>query len=302
MLDPADSGVYPEKKKGRIELANTRVSEGNSGTENTAVFTATRSGDTSKSETFTVKYGSNQDTAKVGKDYQAGQGTITFQPGESSLTITVPIIGNRRIQPDRNFTLTLEKQETENNATPSENNATPNPQNSSTDEDCPTVGTGTIIDDDKGKNGKTYNDPRIVTIDKQYHDFQAAGEFTLIESTTGDLKIQVRQQPVGNNPRSNVSDNTAVATVLSGKRIGIYKDEGLLIDGQPTQIANDDSLVIGDGEIYRENSTYTLVYPTGDQFVATVGSLVNIEVFSKMNAKAKSKDYSATSTKTPKMT
>ncbi|MCC3498852.1 MAG: FG-GAP repeat protein [Microcoleus sp. PH2017_15_JOR_U_A] len=276
-----DSGVYPEKKNGLIELANTSVTEGDAGIENTAVFTATRSGDTSKLETFTVKYGSNQDTAKVGKDYQAGQGTVTFQPGESSLTITVPIIGNRRIQPDRNFTLTLEKPDTENNTTPSENNTTPAPQNSSTDEDCPAVGTGTIIDDDKGKNGKTYNDPRIVTIDKQYHDFQAAGEFTLIESTTGDLKIQVRQQPVGNNPRSNVSDNTAVATVLAGKRIGIYKDQGLLIDGQPTQIANDDSLAIGDGRIYLEGSTYTIVYPNGDQIVAKVAGTtrVNVEVF-----------------------
>ncbi|MEG4172870.1 MULTISPECIES: VWD domain-containing protein [unclassified Microcoleus] len=295
-----DSGVYPEKKKGQIELANTSVTEGNSGTANTAVWTATRSGDTSKSETFTVKYGSNQDTAKVGKDYQAGQGTVTFQPGESSLTIRVPIIGNRRIQPDRTFTLTLEKPDTENNTTPSENNATPAPQNSSTNEDCSTVGTGTIIDDDKGKNGQTYNDPRIVTIDKQYHDFQAAGEFTLIESTTGDLKIQVRQQPVGNNPRSNVSDNTAVATVLAGKRIGIYKDQGLLIDGQPTQIANDDSIAIGEGRIYREGNTYTVVYPTGDQLVAKVGSRVNVEVYLTDDREGKVKGLLGNFNKNPK--
>lgn len=126
----------------------------------------------------------------------------------------------------------------------------------------------------------TYNDPRIVTFDKQYHDFQAAGEFTLIESTSGDLKIQVRQQPVGNDPRNNVSDNTAVSTIIGGKRIGIYLDRGLVVDGVPTEIPDLDSLAVGDGRIYREGKTYTIVYPTGDQLVAKVGtSRVNINVF-----------------------
>ncbi len=37
-------------------------------------------------------------------------------------------------------------------------------------------------------SASTFNDPRIVTFDKQYHDFQAAGEFTLIESTSGDRR------------------------------------------------------------------------------------------------------------------
>ncbi|CAD5914817.1 RHS repeat-associated core domain-containing protein [Planktothrix agardhii] len=129
-------------------------------------------------------------------------------------------------------------------------------------------------------SASTYNDPRIVTFDKQYHDFQAAGEFTLIESTSGDLKIQVRQQPVDNNPRNNVSDNTAVSTIIGGKRIGIYLDRGLVVDGVPTEIPDLDSLAVGDGRIYREGKTYTIVYPTGDQLVAKVGtSRVNIDVF-----------------------
>ncbi|MEG4344248.1 RHS repeat-associated core domain-containing protein [Microcoleus sp. A003_D6] len=129
-------------------------------------------------------------------------------------------------------------------------------------------------------SASTYNDPRIVTFDKQYHDFQAAGEFTLIESTSGDLKIQVRQQPVGNDPRNNVSDNTAVSTIIGGKRIGIYLDRGLVVDGVPTEIPDLDSLAVGDGRIYREGKTYTVVYPTGDQLVAKVStSRVNIDVF-----------------------
>jgi RHS repeat-associated protein len=128
-------------------------------------------------------------------------------------------------------------------------------------------------------SARTFNDPRIVTFDKQYHDFQAAGEFTLIESKTGDLKIQVRQQPVGNNPRSNVSENTAVSTIIGGKRIGIYLDQGLFVDGVPTEIPDLDSLAVGDGRIYREGKTYTIVYPTGDQLVATSRGRLNIDVY-----------------------
>lgn len=234
-----------------------------------ARFVVTRSGDTSNTETLIVEYGSEGDTADSG-DYSSGNSTITFQPGEAIASIDVPISDDAKPEETESFTIKLKKSDGTSFAT--------------NDVVSEIKGIGTIIDDDGKPNppqngGKTYNDPRIITIDKQYHDFQAAGEFTLIESTTGDLKIQVRQQPINNNPRSNVSDNTAVATVLGGKRIGIYKDRGLLIDGQPTQIANDDALAIGDGRIYREGSQYTIVYPTGDQLVASVGGRVNVEVF-----------------------
>lgn len=216
---------------------------------------------------------------------------LPFQQGQVSADITIPVIGDTKKESTETFTVTVKDPSGKLFA------------------DCKDTdsaeATGIIIDDDqkpeKPKNGgKTFNDPRIVTIDKQYHDFQAAGEFTLIESTTGDLKIQVRQQPIGNNPRSNVSDNTAVATVLGGKRIGIYKDQGLLIDGQPTQIANDDALAIGEGRIYREGNTYTVVYPTGDQLVAKVGSRVNVEVYLKDEREGKVKGLLGNFNKNPK--
>ena len=240
-----------------VSVSDASVQEGDSGTKD-MVFPVTLR-DT-PNEAVTLSYSSPK-----------GSGSVTIAAGQTSGEIKIPVTGDETVEPDETFTLTVKD------------------QNGKLFADCEGTdssdATGTIIDDDDGKpeppknGGKTYNDPRIITIDKQYHDFQAAGEFTLIESTTGDLKIQVRQQPINNNPRSNVSDNTAVATVLGGKRIGIYKDQGLLIDGQPTQIANDDALAIGDGRIYLEGSKYTIVYPTGDQLVASVGSRVNVEVF-----------------------
>ncbi|MGL5064360.1 MAG: VWD domain-containing protein, partial [Microcoleus sp.] len=240
-----------------VSVADANVTEGNSGTKD-MVFPVTLR-DPAK-EAITLSYNSPK-----------GSGTVTIAAGQTRGEIKIPVIGDIIPEPDEAFTLTVTDRDGKFAA------------------DCPIKdpfeATGIIIDDDRkpdppNNGGKTYNDPRIVTVDKQYHDFQAAGEFTLIESTTGDLKIQVRQQPIDNNPRSNVSDNTAVATILAGKRIGIYKDRGLLIDGQQIQMASNDALAIGDGRIYREGNTYTIVYPTGDQLVANnAGSRINVNVF-----------------------
>ncbi|MEG4012330.1 MULTISPECIES: VWD domain-containing protein [unclassified Microcoleus] len=260
-----------------VSVSDASIDEGDSGTKD-MVFPVTLRD--VQNEAVTLSYSSPK-----------GSGSVTIAAGQTSGEIKIPVTGDTTPEDNETFTLTVKDQAGKLFA------------------DCKgtdsSEATGTIIDDDqkpeKPKNGgKTYNDPRIVTIDKQYHDFQAAGEFTLIESTTGDLKIQVRQQPINNNPRSNVSDNTAVATVLGGKRIGIYKDQGLLIDGQPTQIANDDALAIGEGRIYREGNTYTVVYPTGDQLVAKVGSRVNVEVYLTDDREGKVKGLLGNFNKNPK--
>ncbi|MEG4497847.1 VWD domain-containing protein [Microcoleus sp. F10-C6] len=260
-----------------VSVSDASIEEGNSGTKD-LVFPVTLR-DVPK-EAVTLSYSSPK-----------GNGSVTIATGQTSGEIKIPVTGDTTPEDNETFTVTVKDPSGKLFA------------------DCKgtdsSEATGTIIDDDGKPNppkngGKTYNDPRIVTIDKQYHDFQAAGEFTLIESTTGDLKIQVRQQPINNNPRSNVADNTAVATVLGGKRIGIYKGQGLLIDGQPTQIANDDALAIGDGRIYREGNTYTVVYPTGDQLVAKVGSRVNVEVYLKDEREGKVKGLLGNFNKNPK--
>ncbi len=265
-------------------ISDARADEG----EN-LVFTVSRNEPSNEPVFLVLEY--ENDTAKAGEDYFPGQRSVTIPAGQVSADITVPTTGDDKPESTETFKVKLKKSDGSSFAT---------------NDPVTTIdATGIIIDNDQKpeqpKNGgKTFNDPRIVTIDKQYHDFQAAGEFTLIESTTGDLKIQVRQQPIGNNPRSNVSDNTAVATVLGGKRIGIYKDQGLLIDGQPTQIANDDALAIGEGRIYREGNTYTVVYPTGDQLVAKVGSRVNVEVYLKDEREGKVKGLLGNFNKNPK--
>ncbi|WP_307731676.1 Calx-beta domain-containing protein, partial [Microseira wollei] len=195
-----------------------------------AEFTVTRR--QASNEQLTISYNTIGGTATASEDYQITGSTVTIEAGQNSATIRVPIINDTKQESTEQFRLILKNSDGKEFA-----------------EGVPEIDAiGTIIDDD-GKpdppddGGSTYNDPRIVTIDKQYHDFQAVGEFTLVESTSGDLKIQVRQEPLGSDRLGSVAENTAVATVLGGKRIGIYRDRGLLIDGIPTNIANNDSLI-----------------------------------------------------------
>ncbi|MFN2576855.1 MAG: Calx-beta domain-containing protein [Pyrinomonadaceae bacterium] len=104
------------------------VSEGNSGTTN-ATFIVTLS--PASTQTVTVDYLTADGSAKSTSDYQSTSGTLTFNPGDSSKTIDVPVNGDLLVEPDESFTLSLA-------------NASANASISSTNG----AGTGAITNDD----------------------------------------------------------------------------------------------------------------------------------------------------------
>ncbi|MGZ6272984.1 MAG: hypothetical protein ACXWM8_01650 [Candidatus Limnocylindrales bacterium] len=67
-----------------------------------------------------------------------------------------------------------------------------------------------------GSNG----DPHLMTVSQSRYDFQAAGEFSLLNSADGSLQIQARQEPYGTS--GYVSINTAIAAKAGGHRVGVY--------------------------------------------------------------------------------
>jgi hypothetical protein len=80
-------------------------------------------------------------------------------------------------------------------------------------------------------------DPHLKTFGGDEYDFQAAGEFTLVRSTSGDLDVQVRQQP--EDGQNDVTWDTAVAMRVG--RTSVEVDPGLtaarvLIDGRATTL------------------------------------------------------------------
>jgi uncharacterized repeat protein (TIGR01451 family) len=80
------------------------LAEGNSGTTN-ATFTVTLS--PTSNQTVTVQYGTADGTAKSTSDYQSTSGTLTFDPGDTTRTIDVPVNGDLLVEPDEAFTLSL---------------------------------------------------------------------------------------------------------------------------------------------------------------------------------------------------
>jgi len=71
--------------------------------------------------------------------------------------------------------------------------------------------------------GESGGDPHIFSADGLHFNYQGAGEFlALTSTTTHDLDVQVRQQAVSSHSGPEVAFNTAVAANVDGDRVGVY--------------------------------------------------------------------------------
>ncbi|WP_437719244.1 VWD domain-containing protein [Sorangium sp. So ce448] len=109
-------------------------------------------------------------------------------------------------------------------------------------------------------------DPHMVTFDGLAYDFQAVGEFVVLESTSGaPLVVQARQASLGASRR--VSVNTAVATALGADRIALYagRSPPLYVNGTATALADGAALTLaGGGQVLLESTKYTLIWPPAE--------------------------------------
>ena len=88
-----------------LSINDVTVTEGNSGTTN-ATFTVTLSAPSSQPVTVVAQTANG--TALAGSDYTAtGPTTLTFEPGSTTHTFSVPILGDTAVEPDETFTVTL---------------------------------------------------------------------------------------------------------------------------------------------------------------------------------------------------
>ena len=71
------------------------------------------------------------------------------------------------------------------------------------------------------------------TPDGRNYDFQAVGEFIAAKDESGDLEIQVRQEPWGSS--TTVSVNTAVAMGIAGDQVGIYLGQDSFAGSYPAR-------------------------------------------------------------------
>jgi Ca2+-binding RTX toxin-like protein len=87
-----------------VRVDDVDIAEGDSGQTN-AVFTVSLSAPLQ--ETATITYSTADDTANAGNDYETRSGTLTFLPGETSMTVEVPINGDLIVEPHETFFLNL---------------------------------------------------------------------------------------------------------------------------------------------------------------------------------------------------
>jgi hypothetical protein len=87
-----------------VSINDTAVIEGNSGTTN-AVFTVSIS--SLSEQTISLHFATASGTATSGLDYQATNGNLTFMPGETTKTISVPVIGDTLTEEDESFFVNL---------------------------------------------------------------------------------------------------------------------------------------------------------------------------------------------------
>uniref|UniRef100_UPI003FA2AD5C Calx-beta domain-containing protein n=1 Tax=Sphaerotilus montanus TaxID=522889 RepID=UPI003FA2AD5C len=164
-------GVTPTDDRPRATINDVIVNEG----AGTATFTVTLAG--TATTPITLGFATSDGTAKAGLDYSATTGTLTFAPGETSKSITVPILNDTVYEGSETFDVTL------NN--PSSNVVLGDP-----------LGLGTIKDDGTGPvpPGVTPDDDRpLVTInDVLVNEGSKSAIFTVTLSNPSDLDATVK--------------------------------------------------------------------------------------------------------------
>jgi CSLREA domain-containing protein len=214
--DDTVSGGVPS-----LTISDANVNEGDEGTRN-ATFTVQLS--SASATAVTCSYATSDGSAAAGADYAPAQGTVTFAPSETSHTISIAIAGDRIVEGNESFFVTLS----------SPTNATL----------ARARGTGTIVDDD------------LPAVEPAVH----VSDVTVVEGDTGTRAATfvvtlstATSIPVG--VEYATADGTAVAGAdYAAARGSLFFPPG--VTSQAIEVA-----VLGDTEI-ESDETFQLVLGT----------------------------------------
>ncbi|WP_445628189.1 Calx-beta domain-containing protein [Nostoc sp. DSM 114167] len=89
-----------------VSISDVSIAEGNTGTTTNANFIVTLSA--ASLQQVTVNYNTSDGTAKVSdSDYNPASGTIVFNPGETTKTIAIGVIGDNKAETNETFSVNL---------------------------------------------------------------------------------------------------------------------------------------------------------------------------------------------------
>jgi hypothetical protein len=99
-----ENHIHERKFQCKVKISDASVKEGDSGTTN-LVYTVSL--DDSPLSAVTVGYTTANGTATSGSDYLPAAGTLVFGIGQSSATISVPVIGDTVKEPNETVLVNL---------------------------------------------------------------------------------------------------------------------------------------------------------------------------------------------------
>ena len=128
-----------------------------------------------------------------------------------------------------------------------------------------------------GISGSSNGEPHITTLDGLYYDFQAAGDFLLIENGPSFI-VQVRQQWTPN--RRDVAFNKAVAMRMGKSRVAVFLDpRRLVVNGSQIALADGKTLSLPDNvEVSRNSNIYIIKRNSGETVRVTVVDSVWVNI------------------------
>jgi von Willebrand factor type D domain/Peptidase of plants and bacteria len=118
---------------------------------------------------------------------------------------------------------------------------------------------------------ETNGDPHLTSLDGLHFDFQAAGEFWLVRSRSGDLRIQARQEPYEKSTRVTV--NTQLAMGIGGARVTVGPGAAasdppvVRVGGAPVALGPGARLPVGAGSVTRaaQGGSVEITWPDGSR-------------------------------------
>jgi hypothetical protein len=164
-----------------ISINNAQVTEADGAAVN-AVFTVTLS--EASSQTVTVDFTATSDSATLGVDFLATANTLTFNPGETTKQISVPVVGDFEVENTETFFVNLS-----------------NPTNATLADG---QGVGTILDDDEEGEFTPASVSGVVWV-----DVNGDGQRNATEQGLAGVTIQLTGADDFGNPVSRVTTTAA---------------------------------------------------------------------------------------------
>ena len=267
--------ILNDDQSAQVDVIGSRSTE-DSGVPLT--FTFTRDGDTSEDLIVTYRLQGGMNDLDADPDDVVGGlprfGSITIQAGDSQAVLELEVVADAVTEPHENVYVEILD--------------LGGPAAADYD-----IGVGeataSIRNDDGvppefplGQSASNFGDPHLISLDGLAYDFQAVGEFTLIEAVSGDpLNVQVRYRPVEGSDVA--TRTTAIAVDIDGTRLVFDLDALSLVklDGADLDIAAGSVVSIGTtgGALYFDGEVYTVVLSSGDQLrISARDSFLDVQV------------------------